>query len=236
MKGVIFMRKRKKYSLEEKTAWVRRIVSNEISMGHASKVSGIHKSVLQAWKRLYETEGVKGLIRQSQNQNYPTLLKRTAVEDYLAGNVSLPELCKKYKIRSHAQLLIWIKRYNSGKDFGRKMSGGSRMKKTRKTSQEERIQIVKACMERGFDYGATALEYKVSYHQVYTCVQKYKELGEAGLEDRRGIRTASQTPRTEVEELRIKIAQLEHEKYMLQMERDVLKKLDEIERRDAFRK
>ncbi len=143
------MRKRKKYSLEEKTAWVRRIVSNEISMGHASKVSGIHKSVLQAWKRLYETEGVKGLIRQSQNQNYPTLLKRTAVEDYLAGNVSLPELCKKYKIRSHAQLLIWIKRYNSGKDFGRKMSGGSRMKKARKTSQEERIQIVKACMERG---------------------------------------------------------------------------------------
>ena len=91
-------------------------------------------------------------------------------------------------------------------------------------------------MERGFDYGATALEYKVSYQQVYTWVQKYKELGEAGLEDRRGKRTASQTPRTEIEELRIKIAQLEHEKYMLQMERDVLKKLDEIERRDAFRK
>ena len=101
------------------------------------------------------------------------------------------------------------------------------MKKTRKTSQEERIQIVKACMER---------EYKVSYQQVYTWVQKYKELGEAGLEDRRGKRTAAQTPRTELEELRIKIAQLEHEKYMLQMERDVLKKLDEIERRDAFRK
>ncbi len=110
------------------------------------------------------------------------------------------------------------------------------MKKTRKTSQEERIQIVKACMERGFDYGAVALEYKVSYQQVYTWVQKYKKLGEAGLEDRRGKRMASQTPRTEVEELRIKIAQLEHEKYMLQMERDVLKKLDEIERRDAFRK
>jgi transposase len=80
------------------------------------------------------------------------------------------------------------------------------------------------------------LEYKVSYQQVYTWVQKYKELGEAGLEDRRGKRTAAQTPRSELEELRIKIAQLEHEKYMLQMERDVLKKLDEIERRDAFRK
>lgn len=91
-------------------------------------------------------------------------------------------------------------------------------------------------MERGFDYGSVALEFQVSYQQVYTWVQKYKELGEAGLEDRRGKRTADQTPRSELEELRIKIAQLEHEKYMLQMERDVLKKLDEIERRDAFRK
>ena len=163
-------------------------------------------------------------------------LKRMAVEEYLAGGISLRQICKKYKVRDIHLLREWIKRYNSGKSFGRKMSGGSRMKKARKTSQEERIQIVKACMERGFDYGATALEYKVSYQQVYTWVQKYKELGEAGLEDRRGKRTASQTPRTEVEELRIKIAQLEHEKYMLQMERDVLKKLDEIERRDAFRK
>ena len=110
------------------------------------------------------------------------------------------------------------------------------MKETRKTSEEERIKIVNAYMARGVDYGATAVEYKVSYQQVYTWVQKYKELGEAGLEDRRGKRTAAQTPRTELEELRIKIAQLEHEKYMLQMERDVLKKLAEIERRDAFRK
>ncbi len=225
-----------KYSVEEKLAWVTRILSNEITPTQAAKMSGINDTAIIDWLRLYEVEGIQGLVSQSHNRSYPVDLKRTAVEDYLAGNVSLPELCKKYKIRSHAQLLIWIKRYNSGKDFGRKMSGGSRMKKTRKTSQEERIQIVKACMERGFDYGATALEYKVSYQQVYTWVQKYKELGEAGLEDRRGKRTASQTPRSELEELRIKIAQLEHEKYMLQMERDVLKKLDEIERRDAFRK
>ena len=188
------------------------------------------------WLRLYEVEGIQGLVSQSHNRSYPVELKRMAVEEYLAGGISLRQICKKYKVRDIHLLREWIKRYNSGKSFGRKMSGGSRMKKARKTSQKERIQIVKACMERGFDYGATALEYKVSYQQVYTWVQKYKELGEAGLEDRRGKRTASQTPRTEIEELRIKIAQLEHEKYMLQMERDVLKKLDEIERRDAFRK
>jgi hypothetical protein len=38
------------------------------------------------------------------------------------------------------------------------------------------------------------------------------------------------------EELRIKLAQLEHENYMLRVERDLLKKLDELERGNAFRK
>ena len=225
-----------KYSVEERLAWVTRILSNEITIKQAARMSGINDMTIIDWLRLYEVEGIQGLAPQSRKRSYPADLKRMAVEEYLAGGISLRQICKKHKIRDKTQLRDWIKRYNSGKNFGRKMSGGSRMKKTRKTSQEERIQIVKACMERGFDYGATALEYKVSYQQVYTWVQKYKELGEAGLEDRRGKRTAYQTPRTEVEELRIKIAQLEHEKYMLQMERDVLKKLDEIERRDAFRK
>ena len=227
---------RAKYSVEEKLAWVTRILSNEITPSQAAKMSGINDMAIIDWLRLYEVEGIQGLVSQSHNRSYPVELKRMAVEEYLAGGISLRQICKKYKVRDIHLLREWIKRYNSGKSFGRKMSGGSRMKKARKTSQEERIQIVKACMERGFDYGATALEYKVSYQQVYTWVQKYKELGEAGLEDRRGKRTASQTPRTEIEELRIKIAQLEHEKYMLQMERDVLKKLDEIERRGAFRK
>ena len=225
-----------KYSVEERLAWVTRILSNEITIKQAARMSGINDMTIIDWLRLYEVEGIQGLVSQSHNRSYPVELKRMAVEEYLAGGISLRQICKKYKVRDIHLLREWIKRYNSGKSFGRKMSGGSRMKKARKTSQEERIQIVKACMERGFDYGATALEYKVSYQQVYTWVQKYKELGEAGLEDRRGKRTASQTPRTEIEELRIKIAQLEHEKYMLQMERDVLKKLDEIERRDAFRK
>ena len=84
--------------------------------------------------------------------------------------------------------------------------------------------------------GETAIKYSVSYQQVYTWVKKFRKLGEAGLEDRRGKRIAAQEPRTELEEMKIKMAQLEHENYMLRMERDLLKKLDELERRDAFRK
>lgn len=110
------------------------------------------------------------------------------------------------------------------------------MKNTRKTTQEERIQIAKECIESGNNYGEIAIKHQVSYQNVYTWVKKYRELGAAGLEDRRGKRTAQQEPRTEDEELRVRIAQLEHELYITKVERDLLKKLEEIERRDAFRK
>lgn len=110
------------------------------------------------------------------------------------------------------------------------------MKQGRETTQQERAAIVKECLENGCNYGEKAIEYNVSYQQVYTWVKRFKEQGEAGLEDRRGKRVSAQTARTPEEEMRIRIAQLEHENYMLRMERDLLKKLDELERRDAYRK
>ena len=110
------------------------------------------------------------------------------------------------------------------------------MRKTRSTTQEERIQIVRDCIASGKNYGEMALKYEVSYQQVRTWTLRFEELGEAGLEDRRGKRKKDQTPRTELETAQIEIEQLKHKLYLAEMERDLLKKLDEIERRDAYRK
>ena len=85
-------------------------------------------------------------------------------------------------------------------------------------------------------YGEMALKYKVSYQQVRTWTLRFEEMGEAGLEDRRGKRKKDQKPRTELEKAQIEIEQLKHKLYLAEMERDLLKKLDEIERREAFRK
>ena len=74
------------------------------------------------------------------------------------------------------------------------------------------------------------------YQQVRTWTLRFEEMGEAGLEDRRGKRKKNQAPRTELEKAQIEIEQLKHKLYLAEMERDLLKKLDEIERRDAFRK
>ena len=107
------------------------------------------------------------------------------------------------------------------------------MKQGRDTTQEERIQIVKDCLASGKNYGEMALKYNVSYQQVRSWTQKLEELGEAGLEDRRGKRKKDQEPRTELEAAQIEIERLKHQLYLAEMENRLLKKLDEIVRRDA---
>ena len=57
-----------------------------------------------------------------------------------------------------------------------------------------------------------------------------------GLQDRRGQRKKDQTPRTDLEQAQIEIEQLKHKLYLAEMENALLKKLDEVERRDAFQK
>ena len=227
---------REKITVEERIESAKACAEGRISQTEAARRLGVGETTIRRWIARYRAGGSSAFKTLEHNQVYSTELKRQAVEEYLAGKISQEEISAKYGLRSSYQLREWIKVYNSGKDFGRKMSGGSRMKQGRETTQEERIAIVKDCLENGSNYGETAIKYNVSYQQAYTWVKKYRELGESGLEDRRGQKTAGQEPRTELEELKIKMAQLEHENYMLRMERDLLKKLDELERRDAFHK
>ena len=81
-----------------------------------------------------------------------------------------------------------------------------------------------------------ALKYQVSYQQVRTWTLRFEQMGEVGLEDRRGRRKKDQIPRTELERAQIEIEQLKHKLYLSEMENTLLKKLDETERRDASRK
>lgn len=110
------------------------------------------------------------------------------------------------------------------------------MKQCRETTYEERVQIVRECIASGKNYGEIALKYQVSYQQIRSWTLRFEEMGEPGLQDRRGCRKRNQTPRNELERAQIEIEQLKRKLYLAEMERDLLKKLDEVERRDVFRK
>lgn len=229
------MDRKRKVALERKIELAQRCLLGEISISEAVREAEVDFETVKDWIQRYEAEGIAG-FQYKKNKNYPSELKEKAVQEYQQGKGSLRDICKKFGIRKKKQLQDWIKVYHAHGDFNsRKGSGGgSYMKKARSTTQEERLQIVKDCLESGRDYGEMALKYNVSYQQVRTWTLRFEALGEAGLEDRRGKRKKGQAPRTELERLQIENMKLKHDLYMAEMERDLLKKVKELERRDAL--
>lgn len=232
------MPKQQKLSPEEKVTIIHQILGGQLGMLEAERLFGVNHKSIQLWIVQYEAEGVAAFLPRERTRTYSEDLKLQAVTEYLHGNCSQMEICKKYKIHATTQLRHWIKVYNAHGNFSlrKRSGGGSYMSETRITTQEERLQIAKECIANGKNYGEIALRHKVSYQQVRVWTLRYEELGEAGLEDRRGQRKRNQTPRTPLEEAQIEIERLKHELHKAEMERDLLKKLDKVMRRDAYRK
>lgn len=231
------MRKRGiKVASEIKLATAKAIVNGTAGAAASARQLGLNEQTIRYWAALYRAQGESAFENTGKNKIYPESLKDEAVQSYLRGEGSYETIAAKYGLRSDRQLKVWVKMYNNGKDFSHKMSGGSRMTTSRKTTKEERIRIVKDCLANKCNYSETAVKYNVSYQQVYTWVKRFRELGEEGLDDRRGKRKAAQEPRNEMERLQIELEQLKHKLYMTEMERDLLKKVRELERKDLYRK
>lgn len=104
------------------------------------------------------------------------------------------------------------------------------MTKGRKTTFDERVEIVKYCIAHNHNYTGTSEQFGVSYQQARNYTIKYEKLGVAGLYDRRGKRKPEEEM-TELEKLRAENRILRVEKEQAEMEMNFLKKLAEIERR-----
>lgn len=174
---------------------------------------------------IYQSQGETALQSPSNNNYYPPELKRQAVEDYQSGRGSQRDICKKYNIRARTQLRTWIKQYSDDTcppKAPRDNSARTTMP-GRKTTLEERVEIVCYCLANGKDYDLAINTYHISYQQVYSWVRKYQDFGLEGLLDKRGKRKdpAVMTP----------IERLQSENKLLQTENTALKKLRQLERR-----
>ena len=164
-----------------------------------------------------------------KRKKYSPEVKVQVVEEYKAGKGSLRSICKKYGIKDHKTLREWILCYNGQKIFRKRSSarGEIYMTKGRKTTQEERAQIVAFCIEHGKDYALTMETYQVSYQQIYSWVRKYEASGVNGLVDRRG-KTKPADELTETERLRQENRMLQAMLKDKEMEIALLKKLREL--------
>ena len=229
---------RGKIAVEDRIRAAKCCIEGKKGPTEVGRELGVSRGIVREWIARYRENGEQAFEGAALQQVYSPEPKRQAVKEYLRGGGPLQEVAAKYGLRSKKQLQNWIKVYNAHGDFSqtKRSGGGSYMKQGRDTTKEERLEIVKDCLAAGKNYGEMALKYQVSYQQVRTWTLRFEEMGEAGLEDRRGKRKKDQTPRTELEAAQIEIERLKHKLYMAEMERDLLKKLDEIERRDAFHK
>jgi transposase len=99
----------------------------------------------------------------------------------------------------------------------------------RKTTIEERKEIVDYCVNHNRDYKGTASIYDVSYSQIYSWVRKYDMQGEDGLTDKRG-RHKTDDEVDELERLRRENARLKRQLQEKDMLAELLKKVQEFER------
>lgn len=191
---------------------------------------GVAPSSVRRWVANYESMGQAAFIRNG-NKHYSKELKEQAVKDYLSEKGSLQEICKKHKIKSTCQLRSWIKKYNGHEELKASGTGGTViMTKGRKTTFDERVEIVQYCIAHDHNYAETSAKYNISYQQARNYTVKYETGGIEALRDRRG-RTKPLDEMSELEKLRAENRILRAKMERAEMEASFLKKLDEIERR-----
>ena len=168
------MSRKTKYTIEQKIRAAERYIRGEASAAAIAAEIGMPESGqkrVREWAAVYQENGIEGFYLKKGNRSYTATEKQRAVEDYLQGKGSIEKICRKYHIPSNITLRQWIKMYNSNRelqDYDPKPEVYVAMPK--KTTKEERQEIVTYCLEHGKNYKETAEKYGTSYSQVYQWV------------------------------------------------------------------
>lgn len=193
---------------------------------------GIGYTTLRGWINEYRIHGISAFCHPTdKNRTYSKEFKINCVEAVLNGEGSVDDIIAKYEISSRSVLRNWIKVYNANrelKDYNPKQEVYM-AEARRKTTIEERKEIVNYCIDHNRDFKNTAAKFDVSYRQVYSWVKKYDADGESGLTDRRGQHKAD----NEVDELeRLRRENLRLKRQLEEKDRvvELLKKVKEFER------
>jgi transposase-like protein len=222
---------RSHYSAEFKAMIAQQYLDGFGSRSELSNKYNVAESTLRDWINLYKAQGMEVFINTGRNKKYTKEFKVRCVEAVLSGEASVLDVISKYNISSSHTLRDWILKYTVNrelKDYDPKREVYM-AEARRKTTIEERKEIVDYCIKHGRDYKGTAGIYDVSYSQVYSWVKKYDLNGEEGLSDKRGRRKTDNEV-DELERLRRENLRLKRQLEERNMTVELLKKVQEFER------
>lgn len=182
------------------------ISGNGTHQSHASNL-GVNEAAFKKWVDKYKTFGESAFLRTGHNQSYCASLKKDVVKAYLNGEGSYRELAVKYRISSGDTVRQWVLKYNKHEKLNDYETGENAiMTKGRKTTFDERVEIVQYCIAHNHNYAKTSEQFEISYQQVRNYTIKYEKQGVEALRDRRGKRK----PEAEMSELEKLRAEKEH--------------------------
>ena len=168
---------------EWKITVIKKYLSGEGSYERLAVAYGIGSKTLKEWVHRYQEHGASAFYRTAGNAHYSKEFKTMCVESVLKGEGSVDDIVAKNNISSRSVLNTWITLYNANmelKDYEPKREVYM-AEAGRKTTLEERKEIVEYCIAHGNDYKGAASQFEVSYSQVYSWVKKCRESGEEGL-------------------------------------------------------
>ena len=131
-----------KLSPQQKVALVEKIKAGEISRQAAAQSVGVSNTTVRQWLRIYESEGADGLAPREKSRHLTAEEKQAAVAEYLAGGVSLFDVCKKYGIRSPQNLQKLVEKAQAGRVHHRRGPG-----KDRAGMPGRRLRLRRSCVK-----------------------------------------------------------------------------------------
>lgn len=222
-----------KFSSEEKIIIVKEYLAGGTSYVKLGRKYKVDESSIRKWVDNYQAFGEGVFEMNCTNLKYSAEFKKKVVAAYLNGDGSYKDIAIRFKIHTASTVLQWVKQYNNHMELTDSRSKGvvdMVNNKGRKTTYEERIAIIEYYIEHHNNYAETALKYEVSYQQVYSWIKKYQKKGIEALQDRRG-KAKSEADMSDIEKLQLENRMLRAKNRRIELENELLKKLEEIERR-----
>lgn len=222
---------RSKYTALEKLSILKEFKQSNLSYRSFARTYNLGENTVQRWLRRYNRDGLSGLEEARQNNHYSKEFKLTVVLAYLAGEGTFEELAIKFGLRSQKQLIDWVSKYNRDKTVTASPSRKQVPTMSRKTTFEERIEVVEYVTKDKHSFSEAAEHFQVSYQQARGWVLKAQSGGYEALVDNRGHRK-QQDELTETDKLKLEIRQLKMQLRDKELIEKFAKKLLELQRKE----
>ena len=199
---------------------------------------GCSMSTFKRWYLRYVEHGESAFDEVYSHGRYSSEYKQEVIDYYLLSSESMEIVSAKYNL-PYSTLKEWLKiNSNSKESRDSKPKGDTTTMKSRETTFDERLEIVKWIISNSMNYKAAAKKYAISYGTLYAWTNRYLKEGESALSyNRRGIRAKVDISNlSEVELLNHKLQEEILKRKRAELELQILKKKEEFEKKLRYPK